>query len=823
MGTNRNRIAALLAFLALEGILVTDPVRPWLPFSLWTSDAASVSAAGILAFTGLVVVGAFFPFSFPGLRPLPTTFPLIGTCLLLYGLPPAAALAAATVLLAQCRAGAGGEEGLTAEPPAPWLATTAGMGLGLLVADVAGFFLPAGPVPRGALDLGPALSVALFMSGGAAIASLAARYFAHGEGAGAPSGADWSWTLAAAPAAAGLSLAAAQAIRIWGLGPVALWLAVPFAAGAPLAAALARSRRTAAAHRRRADGSMEVLEAVALAIEAKDRTSASHLRRMRALACGIGRRLGMNPRDLEALDLAALLHDVGKLAVPESILSKPGRLTEEEFQKMTLHAATGSRILDAVPFARDAAPLVRHHHEHYDGSGYPEGRAGLTIPLGARILAVVDALDSITSERAYRRALGRAEALAFIQARAGAFFDPRVVRTLVDHYDSLMAEATAAENEEPPALEAHQPPMQVVLDTIASSHMESYSIHEIGQALGKALGVEESLSLIAGRLSRLFHFASCVIYVCDRESDTLVPRLAAGRGAGVLRTLAIPVGSGVSGWAAREKRSLIGSPPSHPALRDGTRSDLDDLADHPEVAELAACVVAPMMADQDVVGVLALYDTAADPYTPAEEKLLAMVGRQVGPAVKTGLLVERTQEHTLTDFLTGLPNTRYMFVAMEQELVRARDSGEPLSILVMDLDGFGRINEEMGHPAGDRYLIGVSKVIRSQMRDRDTCIRYAGDEFVAILPGVGREEAAQVAERIRRAVAAFALEGRPGRRARLTVSLGDATYSVDGETFEEMISAADERLARAKMEQRAGTMRGATLVPFRRVKPAESN
>jgi len=834
MNIRRSHAALLLSVLAVEAALITDPIRPWLPFSLWTFEASHVSAAGILSFAGLALVGGLLPLSFPGLRPLPTTFPLIAACLLLYRLPPAAALACATVLLGWWSRGT---EGSDAAPGAGAKAhpTLAGLGLGLVVADLSGYALPTEPIERGSLDLAATLVTGALLSAGAVAAAFVARHLAGGAG-GRPSRRDWTMTLAAAPAAAALALAAAQAVRIWGVGPVALLLMPPFAVMAPLAVSLSRERRAAAALRRRTDGVLDIIEALALAIEAKDHTSARHLRRMRTLAAGLGRRLGMSEDDLVRLDLAALLHDVGKLAVPEWILSKPGRLTAEEHQKMTAHSETGAGILEAVPYAREAAPLVRHHHEHYDGTGYPAGLAGVEIPLGSRILAVVDAVDSLTSERAYRLAVGKEQALAYIREKAGTLFDPRVAKTLVDNFDALESEAEApaaasiafeAEGSGEAAktrdasrtASALQPPqIQEVLDTIASSHMEIYSLHEIGEALGKALNVEESLSLIAGRLSRLFHFSACAVFVCDRERERLVPRLAAGEGAELLRTLCIPIGSGVSGWAAKEGRSLIVAPPSDPLLKHGARSDLEALAAHPEMAALTSCLVAPLMAEPEVVGVIALYDTAANPYSPAEERLLTMVGRQVGRAVRNGLLFERTQEATLTDALTGLPNTRYMFVAMEQELCRARDTGAPLSILIMDIDSFAQVNEEFGHPAGDRYLIGVSKVIRTLMRDRDTCVRYSGDEFVAILSGVAREEAMHVAGRIRRAVRDFSIEGRSGRRIRTTISLGHATLSLDGETFEEIILVADERLSREKIDRRSRDLAGAAFLPFRRPK-----
>jgi diguanylate cyclase (GGDEF)-like protein len=667
---------------------------------------------------------------------------------------------------------------------------------------------------RGTFQPQEALGTCGLLALGGATAALVARGLGNPSGQRSVSRSEWLYVLAAAPVAAAMALAAAQAVRVWGLGPLGLWLAPPFAAAAPVAFAFARTRRAAAAERQRVFLLTSVLEAIGLAIEAKDRVAGHHLRRMRALADSLGRRLGMSEQELVNLDLAALLHDIGKLAVPEWILSKPGRLTEEEFQKMTAHSEMGGRILDAVGDAREVAPLVRHHHEHYDGSGYPAGLAGMAIPLGARILAVVDALDSITSERAYHRALGREEALAYLESQSGLQFDPRMVRTLIDNFEQIEAEVAAK------ASRGAALPIQETLDLIASSHMELYSLHEIGQALGKNLNVEESLSLIGGRLSSLFHFTTCAVYVVDSQRKFLVPRLVAGRDAEKIRSIKIPMGEGPTGWVAREGRALTAGAPAEPMLREGARSDFEWLPDVDGIPDLKSCVAAPLRTDREVLGVVTLYDTSANPYTESEERLLAMVSRQVTPAVRTGLLFERSREHTLTDFLTGLPNQRYMFLAMDQELMRTRETGEPLSVLFMDLDGFSRLNEEHGHPVGDRYLIGVSKVIRSQMRDPDTCVRYSGDEFVAVLPGVGREGAMQIMERICATVEAFTVEGRDGAPVNLTVSVGCATYSLDGTAWEEMIGAAKERLNREKGLRRAGQMPGSTLLPFRRDKKA---
>ena len=154
-----------------------------------------------------------------------------------------------------------------------------------------------------------------------------------------------------------------------------------------------------------ADLHMRTIEALALAIEAKDHTTHDHLQRVRVYAVEVAKELKVSAAEMEALQAAALLHDIGKLAIPEHIISKPGRLTPEEFEKMKIHPVVGAEILERVRFPYPVVPIVRAHHEKFDGSGYPFGLRGEEIPIGARILTAVDFLDAMASDRQYRRAL----------------------------------------------------------------------------------------------------------------------------------------------------------------------------------------------------------------------------------------------------------------------------------------------------------------------------------------------------------------------------------------------------------------------------------
>lgn len=176
----------------------------------------------------------------------------------------------------------------------------------------------------------------------------------------------------------------------------------------------------------------EILSALMEAIEQRDLYTSEHIDRVESIAVALAHDLGLTPGEIQTVKYAAQLHDIGKLATPTEILQQPGPLSEQQWQIVRRHPVVGSRILEQVSFLREAAPLVRHHHEWFNGAGYPDGLCGRDIPVGARIIAVADAFDAMTSDRPYRSALTVDEAVAELTTHAGTQFDPEVVASFVD-------------------------------------------------------------------------------------------------------------------------------------------------------------------------------------------------------------------------------------------------------------------------------------------------------------------------------------------------------------------------------------------------------
>jgi diguanylate cyclase (GGDEF)-like protein/putative nucleotidyltransferase with HDIG domain len=609
--------------------------------------------------------------------------------------------------------------------------------------------------------------------------------------------------------------AGAAALAAWAVMTSGMWLGL--LAGAPLYLTyrtykvyLGRIDDERRHSREMADLHLATIEALALAIDAKDQTGQSHIRRVQVYATNIARALGMSDTDIQGVKTAALLHDIGKLAVPEHILSKPGPLTQEEFQKIRVHPQVGAEIISAVPFPYPVAPLILSHHERWDGKGYPQGLKGEDIPLGARILSVVDYYDALTSDRPYHRAMTHDAALALLQQESGRALDPTVVPLFIRMTAEMEIAAAAAEasamrrlsleptNERgrPAASFQHEGAKgNTVFEDIALAHREIYALYEIAQTMGTSLGVSDTMALIASKLSSLVPFSACALYLFDEETDTLRCRFATGVEADTINTITVRAGHGLAGWVARNRRPLVNAVPAAEYEAAGLAKS----------TTLQSALVAPLVFSERVIGTLAVYSTEADFYTDDHRRLVDRVSEQASAVIHNSIIFEQTQEDSLTDTLTGLPNTRFMFMHLTRELSRAERLKNEIALLVMDLDSFKNINDNHGHHVGDRALREVATVLRDGIRPYDICVRYAGDEFIVVLSGCSAEEAEEKRVELQRTVDGLLFEARPGRKLPLGISIGAAIFPQDGASYEMLLATADGRMYRdkARRKQRA--------------------
>lgn len=603
---------------------------------------------------------------------------------------------------------------------------------------------------------------------------------------------------------------------------------------------------------------LETIEALTLAIDAKDPHSHGHVRRVQAFALELARRMKVPRGEFEAIRTAALLHDIGKLAIPDYLLNKPGKLSEIEYQKVKVHPKVAIDILANVEFTYPVLPIIRHHHERWDGSGYPDGLLGEAIPHGARILAVADTFEALTSDRVYRGRRTTEEACALLEAWSGIHYDPRVVQVLranlkaivgaADKVATAPIAATGAldggdESDFQPGVAAlwstpepseggglgdllhrgvgagetpverrgrvatgavrQDGPRQGLTD-IASAHREVYALYEIAQTLGSSLRLVEVLDLVVSKIGQLVPYHSCAIYLLEDGADTLSARFVSGANADALRGRALRLGEGITGWAAAEKTS-----------RFSTSPELDLAGTTIDAGQYSTVAAFPLCHDNRVLGVITLYFPKGVPCLDDHARMMEIIAKLSAGAVFNSTIFAETQESALTDDLTHLPNSRYLRQVFAQETVRSQQAGAPMAFLEMDLDNFKEVNDRHGHHVGDRYLAEISRVLRSHLRERDILVRLSGDEFAAILPLTGFAPAALLVERLQQAVEVFALRLEEGKVARSGLSVGIALYPQDGETFEDLMMRADYNMYQNKAARKTERLSLAhNIVPF---------
>jgi putative nucleotidyltransferase with HDIG domain len=365
------------------------------------------------------------------------------------------------------------------------------------------------------------------------------------------------------------------------------------------------------------------IEALAHAVDAKDQVTHDHTRRVQDQTLRLARALSVDDDgELQAIKAAALLHDVGKLAIPEHILNKPGRLTPAEYEIMKRHAPIGAEILSVIGFPYDVAPIVRHHHENWDGTGYPDGISGSQIPIGSRILAVVDCFDALTSDRPYRPRMEDRDALQILSDRRGNMYDPHVV----DAFFALHAQGlTAGERSEPAASPpaaarpAEQRPTPERVEE-PREDVDLVTFFELGRSLGDRPSAERLGERLWTHLSPHLPASAFAMYGYDEESDAIVALYTQGVPDGCrIRSAPVALGDRLSGWVAATGQTVMNS---------DARLDLDDVPD------LRSALAVRVTANERLSAVLSFYAKGTNAFDERHRRLAEAAARALGLGVK---------------------------------------------------------------------------------------------------------------------------------------------------------------------------------------------
>ena len=367
---------------------------------------------------------------------------------------------------------------------------------------------------------------------------------------------------------------------------------------------------------------LSTIETLAMAIDAKDQITHGHIRRVQSYAVGLAKCVGVkDEKMIKAIEAAALLHDTGKLAIPEYILNKPGKLSSLEFEQMKRHASIGADILSAIDFPYPVVPIVRHHHENWDGTGYPQGLKGTDIPIGARILSVVDCFDALTSDRPYRPRLSDEMALQILRQRRGSMYDPLVVDTFLRVHLEIAPTALGA-----------GPPKYVLNEITAGTQIGDNQrrkspvdimpvISEVDRSRSRNAVFEQTIGMYEGEIvagiRRVVRFSLGVLFLNDVATNELEVAYAFGDSSEFVRGLRIPLGQQLSGWVAVNRQTIMNS------------DAVLDLGHIARATGLRVCLSTPLIGRDHILGVLTLYSMTTDGFTDTDRSAIEFFAQQM--------------------------------------------------------------------------------------------------------------------------------------------------------------------------------------------------
>jgi diguanylate cyclase (GGDEF)-like protein/putative nucleotidyltransferase with HDIG domain len=560
---------------------------------------------------------------------------------------------------------------------------------------------------------------------------------------------------------------------------------------------------------------LQTVETLASAVDAKDRYTHGHIRRVQVFATELAQCVGITGEDeLMGMRAGALLHDIGKIAIPEYILNKPAALTESEFDKMKLHPGVGANMLKNIEFPFPVLPMVRSHHERWDGNGYPDRLKGEQIPIGARILSLVDCYDALTTNRPYRSPMKREEVISFFQREAGKSYDPSLVMAFITNLPRLekAGQEVLIDNDiwgiredigkDTPILRPLEKvqPIQTYRKALggdAQFQRDLYAVFEFARADIQFLEIKDVLSFIGNKLSELIPFDAGAFYTADLQNGVLVAEHVVGSDCGPLQNLTLPLEQKLSGWVAANNSSLFNLNPF---------PDFINMSGDKPPFQMS--IIAPMNRGGVVSGAISLYRNGNSKFSDDECRRLELVASQTALAISKCNVKE---DRGLVDKQTGLPNGYQLYLMFDQVATDAERYEYSIALLAIRTDD-SKFRRKWGHTIGDEAVRTIAEYLKKELRETDLLVRYASDEFIILVPRVDLEGAEGLKSRFQDDLDHIKFPVRPGSQVSLPISIGISMFSTDGSNLESLISTAEWRM-REDAELRAAVRRGIQNIP----------
>jgi diguanylate cyclase (GGDEF)-like protein len=476
-----------------------------------------------------------------------------------------------------------------------------------------------------------------------------------------------------------------------------------------------------------------------------------------------------------------------------------------------------------VNFPYPVVPIVRHHHERWDGHGYPDGLRGNEIPITARILSVVDCFDAVREDRQYRKGLSRVEACALLQNGSGTQFDPYVVDAFLEHLPSYEREIEQGKVMGYPQLGASTQPglsesallatpaaglapgteVPGYLRQINAAHVEVAALYELAQSLAANHTAREVAELTVRHIERIIGFTTCVFYLCRESDDSLIAQYVFGENSDQIHGRRLAPGRGIAGWVVINDQPMTNVDPmldlSHFIKNPGTR--------------YRTGIVYPLPGTEQTLGAIAIYASDRAEYSKEQLQLVESFSRLASTALQTAFYYERTQNSAHRDPLTNLPNARSLYDSLGERLNEAKERGTQLTLIAFALSDVAAINDEFGYLCGDKLIAEAGRYLRSIVGDECFLSRVAGAKFVGILPGYSRGFAVEIGERARSEAQAVNIELRPGRVTHLPLFYGVADYQGSNQSLDDLLRTAVAAVSQKRHARRSDRSEWISNVP----------
>ena len=529
------------------------------------------------------------------------------------------------------------------------------------------------------------------------------------------------------------------------------------------------------------------VESLANAVDAKDPTALNHSRNVSSYARSIAEAMQLPAQEVENVALAGLLHDIGKIGLPDRILQKPDILDSHEWEQMKTHPVIGEQILGGNAHLTPILGFVRHHHERWDGMGYPDRLMSDSIPLGATIVALADAVDTMSSDRPSRKAVPWTLVCEVIRSEAGKQFAPEVARTFLEIAGSGRVERLTASSDIQ---------RTIPLDTQLFSHsLDARALmifHGIAREIRTLTDIETFITNVTQIIRSVMEMSNIQIFLVDDSAGEIVYRPTNNDQARGFNEVRRRIGTGVVGWVVQHGEPLL-----VPDVR------LDDRFIFESVAEVRSELAVPLITDGTVIGAINIESSVPSAFSESDVRLLTATAAHLAQSVEVARLHDHFKRAAATDALTGLANHRAFYERLEEEIRHTEFTESVLTVAIMDVDNLKAVNDTYGHIAGDEVLRAIADVMREHCRRSDHVARYGGDEFAFILADTNLDGATRAIGQIVEALSAckIAVEGRVLQLP--TGAWGMATYPQDGVRPAELVRVADQRMYTQKRTARS--------------------